>query len=292
MSDKLFDAHDFWTHVQNDIQKGTYESSGRRMIVTAVEGDMIRLETIAGEPAGLHPYAGFQLIEAGMSVWVEPVARLTTGHQSRVQSFVVIGPILEGSPIKRLTGEALRLVNAMDLAGYQTTAGASLQWSLDGATGDASFGAITGDSLNVSGDITGGDLVVASINAVIAFNDEQTGSDAGPTTDTTNYSNAMVTQLALPVGNWDINVFATLGLIHSAAGRSNLRVQIDNNLGSAVSPNCPSASPNYRTAGATYGKSNVSGNRTIDIEIEFKSLDAGTTTANNPAMFGTARRKS
>lgn len=134
-------------------------------------------------------------------------------------------------------------------------------------------------------------LIVPSLNTPLAFGDSQTSSSTASTTSTTLWSDAMTYNLALPAGTWTVLAMGFIDCLHSADNRAHIRVEINGDAtGDANSPSCPATSPHYRTIKSTHLLAGIAGSQTIAIKPQFKSLDAGTTSANNPEVSGLAWR--
>jgi len=275
MTHELFHNDDFWQKILDDVHHHGYETMGQRLIVDTYDGRLVTLKNIRGEPAGTAPYLGWDALYAGDSVWVEPVARKVSGSQSRFLSWVVVGKIYSAAdPVRKARGTSLVLVGGMDIGGSAVADGSSFSWLINGATGAATLGDITATSSNV----------------FMSYEASQTSSNNGATTDITNFSEAISTSVALPVGTWTVRCLTLIDMRHSASNRVSIRAEIDGNAGSTNSPSCPATDPQYRTCKASHSVSGISGNRSITIRGQYKSLDVGTTTPNHPLIFGTARR--
>lgn len=268
-----FSAEDFWSQIQKDIGKAMYESSGRRLWVDSVSSGLVRLKDVRGKPAGVAAYLGLEKLYTDQEVWVEPVGNLHVDRNSitALQSWVVVAPIKRTAATQRfLEGTELILVSGMDLSGATDASGATKTWTIDSATGFATFN--------------------AGVNTPQIGLLSQGSADTGSTTSTVNYVTAASLDLGLPAGNWNIKALGLLGLKHSNSQGANMLVQIDGVDGGAKTLDCPSAT--FRLISDNGQQGGIVGNRTIQIKIRYKSSDAGTSTASNPLLFTTAERTS
>lgn len=274
---KLFHPSDFWTKVSGMIRSAVYDAMGRRMVVHSLDGELVGLETIDGTYAGLHAYIGPWKLNVGDEVWVEPVGRLHKDSANRNQPLVVIGPLHRDAvpaAVTRMKGTRLRLLSGMDLELYSDDE-ATLKAAIDGSDGSASLGNVTAKSLNTP---------------VVAVQSQTSPTPDSSTTSTSTYSVAMTMEIVLPLGTWTIHAVGLLGVRHSAAGAVRVAVAIDGSDGTSRTPDGPSSG--FRTVMDDATISGVSGGRTVNVEIKFRSVDAGTTTVNNPALIAIATRTS
>jgi hypothetical protein len=281
----MFDSDDFWTRVADDIAKSAYRSMGMSLFVDATEGTLVRLKDSTGQPMGVAPYVGFEELYAGDEVWVEPVGRLTTGSRSAYLAWVVIGKITPASGVHRkLRGLDITLLSGMDIYGSPNSDGVVHSWSIGGASGDATFNNVTVANL------TAANVTVASLNTPFSVADSQTSADTPTTTNTATLQDAMSVNMTLPSGTWTVTAICWIDLLHSTSNRVSVAVSIDGNAGSSNSPSAPATTPQYRTCKADHAVGSISGGRTIVLKAQYKALDAGTVTANNPALWALARR--
>lgn len=266
---RTFNTDDFWTLVTDDISRAAYESTGRRMFVDAVEGNLIRLKDLNDEPSGVAAYVGLEKLSPGDAVWVEPVARLLNGKTSKLQSWVVVGRVLpSGSVAHAIEGSSLILPNGTDLIGASDD-GPTVTWQIDGATGAAIF---------------------ASYNSPVVGTASQTVPDTASTTSTGSYSPAMSLAVPLGSGTWTLNALGFLDCEHSTGDRVNVAVEIDGDAGVGRSPSCPSAT--FRTVRDDHELAGVVGARSVTCRVLFRALDPGTVTASTTNLLVIARRTS
>lgn len=113
----------------------------------------------------------------------------------------------------------------------------------------------------------------------------QSLADTGSTTSTTNYANAATLNVTLPSGTWDVKAVGGLG-ISNTGGRSNFQITI----GGTAGPNQTLTVTTLAHAVTNAEKTGVAGGGVVAVAVQFKSLDAGTTTARNPWLMVTAIR--
>lgn len=268
-----FSAEDFWSQINKDIAKAMYESSGRRLIVDSVTSGLVRLKDVRGKPAGVGAYLGLEKLYAGQEVWVEPVGNLHVDRNSitALQSWVVVAPIKRTPASQRfLEGTELVLVSGMDISGATDAAGSTKTWTIDSATGTATF--------------SGG--VNTPFHAILS----QGSADTSSTSSVVTYVTAATLDIALPVGTWTVRSFGLLGLKHSNSLGVNFLLHVDGNDGGVKTLDCPSAT--YRLLSDNGQITGIAGNRTIQLKLRYKSSDSGTTSASNPLIVALMERTS
>lgn len=304
MTRNLFSDSDFWRRVDAIVRRASADSMGQRMLVHSISGDMVGLKNIRGEYEGLAPYVGPWKLAVDDEVWVEPVSRFHKDANAKYRLWMVIGPVIrDGSaPASLSTGipliiaatanELFKVRNAggTDFFNVNTTAGfvdlpndavlrlyadaySTVTAEIDGADGSASFGAVTAKSVNTP---------------VVAVQSQTSPTPDSSTTSTTVFSTAMTMSMTLPAGTWTVYALGWLGVRHSASGAVRFAVSVDDTEGTARTPDGPSSG--FRTIEDDATIAGVSGGRSIDIDLLFRSQDTGTTTVNNPAAIAIAKR--
>jgi hypothetical protein len=114
---------------------------------------------------------------------------------------------------------------------------------------------------------------------VIEEANSQSGSDTPSTSSVTTFANAMTLPVALPAGTWSITASCDLLLSHNV-NRGNWRVEID---GVGSTQHTLSMVTEERFA-VGHKRTGLAGNRTINVNLQFKSFDAGTISARNPRI--------
>jgi hypothetical protein len=107
----------------------------------------------------------------------------------------------------------------------------------------------------------------------------QQDSSTASTSSVTTFANAITLALALPAGTWTVTADGSVLLSHNV-NRGNWRVEID---GNASTQHTLPMVTEERFA-ATHRRTGLAGNRTININLQFKSFDAGTISARNPLI--------
>jgi hypothetical protein len=115
----------------------------------------------------------------------------------------------------------------------------------------------------------------------------QSISDTGSTASTTVWAHALDSmRIVIPnEGTWQVHARASCLMAHDAADRSQLRIMVQGNAGTAITMNlnaeCRVAAEHIRS-GLTFATVDPGGE--IVCHLQFKSTDPGTTTTRNPEM--------
>lgn len=140
-------------------------------------------------------------------------------------------------------------------------------WDVDGSTGAAIFG---------------------SVNTPITFMSTFSVPTVSSTTDTVNYQEALTGDITLTAGTWTISAMGGSNLKHSASGEVNLVIEIDGVIDVARTVNLASAE--YLWIIDEHEATGIAGNQDVTVRVLYKSSDAGTTSARNPALLVIAKR--
>lgn len=120
---------------------------------------------------------------------------------------------------------------------------------------------------------------------VVSDNLSQSASDNPTNASTANYLVACSLSLALPPGTWTVNAIGGL-MLQNPGGVSNVQIAIDGDTGTARALTVTTEMQvvdDHRVSG-------VSGNRSIAVNVRFKSSSAGTTSSRNPWVIAIATR--
>lgn len=124
---------------------------------------------------------------------------------------------------------------------------------------------------------------------VVAEN-SSSGAVIGSTTNTSTPQTALNVNITLPAGTWSVLAVGSINMICSVAnGKANVNTKIDGTLGSnkqsaALSTSVYSRAVNSNVVGG------INGGQTITLEVTYFCAQASTITANNPQIWGFARR--
>lgn len=157
---------------------------------------------------------------------------------------------------------------------------------INGSTARFFSGNYTGQTAHIDG--ADGSASFGSVNTPLFEVDSQTSPDSSNTTSTTVYESAMTTAISLPTGTWTIYALGGLRAKHSADGRLRLAVSVNGNDGTARTPTVPSGS--FSAVMDDHIETGITGGVSINVVIKFRSVDAGTTTVENPFVIIVARR--
>lgn len=149
----------------------------------------------------------------------------------------------------------------------------------------------------IVGEIMARGLVAGSTRVVIGkegINSPSTISDAksqdasstASTASVTTFANAITLGLVLPVGLWTVSAEGSVLLSHNV-NQGSVRLEIDGNFSNTHT--FPMVTENRFAA--AFSVSGISGGRTINVRVQFRSFTAGTTTARNPMISATAVRQ-
>lgn len=140
------------------------------------------------------------------------------------------------------------------------------------------------DEINVAIDKSG-----LRANMILMGTRSQSGSDGSPNSSTTVWNGAIADMtLQLPQeGTWQLHALGSCLITHSAGGQAQIRILVD---GSGSTPNTltlgteePRMAVESVNSGLTYaGVGGADG--VVHCHLEYKSVDAGTTTIRNPAL--------
>jgi hypothetical protein len=144
--------------------------------------------------------------------------------------------------------------------------------------GDGSRVAIRAAAMQAILNTQAPDYVVADAMA-------QSSSNTASTTSTVNFSVAGTLSLALPPGTWRVAAIGGQMLKHSA-GSASFQINIDGDQGQIETL----ALTIEGTAVSKHELAGVVGDRSIDINVRFRSSTAGTTNSRNPWAWATAVR--
>lgn len=113
--------------------------------------------------------------------------------------------------------------------------------------------------------------------------------DTDNTASTTVWANARDTTITLPTGTWKVHAIGGVSLKHSAAGAVTARVTVDGQDSTARTLSITSSTL-YLPLMDDEVDSSVVG--AFHVRVQFRSVDAGTTSAKNPWFFLVAERVS
>jgi hypothetical protein len=121
---------------------------------------------------------------------------------------------------------------------------------------------------------------------------DREGSASGATVatnpSTTTYVNALSISIPLGPGTWEITADADLAMLHSGALRADFQVSID---GIATPRNSQNLHASIWSRWAVSRRqTNVAGNRSVTVALDYKPRDAGTVSASNPVIRVRATR--
>jgi hypothetical protein len=119
----------------------------------------------------------------------------------------------------------------------------------------------------------------ASSAAVIEDVASNQAATVGNTSSVVSFVNAISLSMALPAGTWTVTASGDVLLSHNS-NRGNIRVEID---GNAPAEHTQTMVTEQRFA-AAHKRVGLTGDRTITVNLQYKSFDAGTTTARNPRI--------
>lgn len=270
-----FDAHSLLHWVELEVKRAAEAAMPFYALVDSTSSGKVALKRIGSEDTPDDQlYArlpGFELAADDTVVCVtiagEPIVLGKVQNTAPTNYPLAIPLILSG---------LLSLHGGVDLRLY-SDAGTTLEAEIDGATGAASFG-----------DVTGADAVFTSINSPVIEVDAQTSPDTASTTSTTVFSDAMTTAVTLPAGTWTIYALGGLAAKHSANGRIRLAVAVNGTDGTARTPYASSTVFGLKVD--DHIETGVAGGGSINVVVRFRSVDAGTTTVENPFVIVIARR--
>jgi hypothetical protein len=123
-----------------------------------------------------------------------------------------------------------------------------------------------------------GRMGASSASIIVDVESNQTATTPN-TSSVVTFANAISLSMALPAGTWTVTASGDLLLSHNS-NRGSWRVEID---GNAPAEHTLSMVTEDRFA-ATHKRVGLVGSRTITVNLQYKSFDAGTTTARNPRI--------
>lgn len=150
---------------------------------------------------------------------------------------------------------------------------------------------IVGTILGLGPDGTGSTRVVlgkAGINSPSTISDakSQATADTASTANVTTFANAITLGLVLPAGLWTVSAQGSVLLSHNV-NQGSWRLEIDGNFSNTHTL----AMVTENRFAAAFSVPDISGGRTINVRVQFRSFTAGTTTARNPVVSATAVRQ-
>lgn len=129
---------------------------------------------------------------------------------------------------------------------------------------------------------------VSGASGIVTEVGAQGAADVPTTTSTSVYSDAIVVPLNLGPGLWTIKAFGSVLMRHSAGNAVDVRTEIGGVGQSAITQSVVSSG--YDRIAVAGSRSAIAGPVTLGVRITFKANEAGTATADQPALMAIATR--